>query len=119
MRRAAAELGFNKRNPTIIAAINELVRRRKAMQVMHPSMPMQCNFDEFVDALRSVLNDTTSERGMRHIFVQFADPATKTITLHSLRNVARELREDMSHEDVHHMLQKGASDNDEITFDDF
>ena len=80
---------------------------------------MKVTFEEFLDALLNNLNDTSTESGVRNIFTMFADPETDSITLHSLRDVARELREDMSHEDVHHMLLRAASNGEEINFEEF
>ena len=118
MRSAAINLGLKNKNPTIMSAIQDLINDEKKTKTKSQTT-LRCSFDEFVNALLNHLNDTHTERGIREIFSQFADPDTETITLHSLRDVARELHEDMSHEDVHHMLLRGASNNEFITFDDF
>jgi len=47
------------------------------------------------------------------------DDKTGTINIHNLRRVAKELGETMSTEELKEMLERAASNGDEITFEDF
>ena len=49
----------------------------------------------------------------------FDDDRSSTINIHNLRRVAKELGETMSAYELKEMLQRAASNENEITFDDF
>ena len=58
------------------------------------------DFDQFVDALLNNIGNTQNKQGVQRIFELFSDEDTSTITIHSLRGVARELGEQMSADEI-------------------
>ena len=77
--------------------------------------PVTIDFDQFLNALMNHLGDTQSAEGARRIFEVFVEEDSKVITMHSLRGVARELGEEMSADEIQQMLQRAASNGEEIT----
>ena len=78
------------------------------------------DFEQFKETLLNNLGNTQTTEGVHRIFELFttdADP--KNITLQSLRAVAKELDKKMSSEDLSEMLQRAASNGENITFEDF
>ena len=114
MKTAAINMGLKKANPTIYAVCKQLTDL-DAKGKTHKMV----DFDQFFEAILNHLGDTTSDIGRRNIFDQLKEPSEQNINIHSLRGVARELQEDMSHEDIHMMLQRAASNGEEITYEDF
>ena len=112
MRQAAQSLGLKKANPTVYGAVMELTRPRAAGQA---EGPVTIDFDQFLNALMNHLGDTQSAEGARRIFEVFVEEDSKVITMHSLRGVARELGEEMSADEIQQMLQRAASNGEEIT----
>ena len=54
----------------------------------------------FVEALVNNLGNTQSKQGVQRIYELFRDDESSTITIHSLRGVARELGEQMSADEI-------------------
>ena len=77
------------------------------------------NFDQFLDAITDKLGNKETRQGIARIFELFDDDRPQSITIHNLRRVAKELGETMSAEELKEMLERAASNGDEITFDDF
>jgi Ca2+-binding EF-hand superfamily protein len=65
------------------------------------------------------LGNKETKGGIQRIFELFDDDRTNSINIHNLRRVAKELGETMSAEELKEMLERAASNGDEITFDDF
>ena len=100
-------LGFEKKNPTIYAMIADLDTHENAGGI---------NFDKFLDSITDKLGNKESREGIYRIFQLFDDDNTGTINVHNLR---RELGETMSADELKEMLERAASNGDEITFEDF
>ena len=62
---------------------------------------------------------TESREGITRIFELFDDDRSATINIHNLRRVAKELGETMSADELREMLERAASNGEEITFEDF
>jgi Ca2+-binding EF-hand superfamily protein len=78
------------------------------------------DFDTFVEAINNKLGDKETKDGIRRIFNLFIDdPQQETITLSSLRRIARELGEQMSNDELKDMLERASSNGTELTFDEF
>lgn len=103
-------LGFEKKNPTIYAMIADLDTHENSGGI---------NFDKFLDSITDKLGNKESREGIHRIFQLFDDDNTGTINVHNLRRVAKELGETMSADELKEMLERAASNGDEITFEDF
>jgi Ca2+-binding EF-hand superfamily protein len=81
---------------------------------------IQLNPQDFVDAINNKLGDKESKEGIERIFNLFIDdPNQETITLNSLRRIARELGEQMSSEELQELLERASSNGKELTFEEF
>ena len=113
LKAAMQSLGFDTKNPTIFQMISELdtPESQKAGGI---------NFDTFVEAINNKLGDKETKDGIRRIFNLFIDdPQQETITLASLRRIARELGEQMSNDELKDMLERASSNGTELTFEEF
>jgi Ca2+-binding EF-hand superfamily protein len=110
LKAAMQSLGFEQKNPTIYAMIADLDTHENAGGI---------NFDQFLDAITDKLGNKETRQGIARIFELFDDDRTQSINIHNLRRVAKELGETMSAEELKEMLERAASNGDEITFDDF
>ena len=103
-------LGFEKKNPTIYSMIADLDTHENADGI---------NFENFLDAITDKLGNKESREGIARIFDLFDDDKSTSINIHNLRRVAKELGETMSAEELKEMLERAASNGDEISFEDF
>merc|ERR1711976_222334 len=113
LKAAMQSLGFDNKNPTIFQLIAELDTNEAAKRG-------GIDFDTFVEAINNKLGDKETKEGIRRIFDLFIDdPNSDTITLASLRRIARELGEQMANEELKDMLERASSNGTELTFDEF
>lgn len=107
LKAAMQSLGFENKNPTIYQMIADLEKEGQDI-----------DFDQFLDAITSKLGDKETRNGINKIFDLFAENQ-EAITLNNLKRVAKELGETMSAEELQEMLERAASNNQEITREDF
>jgi centrin-1 len=113
LKAAMQSLGFDTKNPTIFQLIAEL-------DTPEVSKRGGIDFDSFVEAINNKLGDKETKEGIRRIFELFIDdPNQETITLASLRRIARELGEQMSNDELKDMLERASSNGTELTFEEF
>jgi centrin-1 len=112
LKAAMQSLGFDSKNPTIFHLISEL-------DTPEASKRGGVDFETFLQAINDKLGDKESEEGLRRIFNLFVDDNQDTITLSSLKKIAKELGENMSHEDLQDMLARASSNGTELTFQEF
>ncbi len=113
LKAAMQSLGFDSKNPTIFQLIADLDTPEAAKNG-------GIDFDNFVEAINDKLGDKESKEGIRRIFDLFIDdPNSDTITLNSLKKIARELGENMTAEELKDMLERASSNGTELTFDEF
>lgn len=113
LKAAMQSLGFDTKNPTIFQLIADLdtPEALKAGGI---------DFDSFVEAINNKLGDKETKEGIRRIFDLFIDdPDSDTITLNSLKKIARELGENMTTEELKDMLERASSNGTELTFEEF
>ena len=113
LKAAMQSLGFDNKNPTIYQIIADL-------DTPDNTKRGGVDFDIFVDSINNKLGDKETREGIRRIFDLFVDdPNADTITLHSLRRIARELGEQMSEEELKEMLERASNNGHELTFEEF
>lgn len=113
LKAAMQSLGFDSKNPTIFQLIADLDTPENAKNG-------GIVFQDFVDAINNKLGDKETKEGIERIFNLFIDdPNQDTITLNSLRRIARELGEQMSSEELQELLERASSNSKELTFDEF
>ena len=113
LKAAMQSLGFDSKNPTIFQLIADLDTPEAAKNG-------GIDFDNFVEAINNKLGDKESKEGIRRIFDLFIDDTNSdTITLNSLKKIARELGENMTAEELKDMLERASSNGTELTFDEF
>ena len=110
LKAAMQSLGFESKNPTIYQMIADLDVQDNSNGI---------NFDQFLDAITAKLGNKETKEGIARIFDLFDDDKSGTINLNNLKRVAKELGETMSTEELKEMLERAASNGDEITFEDF
>lgn len=108
LRAAMQSLGFESKNPTIYSMIADLDRLGSSI-----------DFDQFLDAITEKLGDKETRNGIEKIFELFDDDRSGSINLNNLRRVAKELGETMSVDELNEMLERAASNGNEITREDF
>lgn len=113
LKAAMQSLGFDSKNPTIYSLIADL-------DTPEAERNGGINFDDFVDAINQKLGDKESKEGIRRIFDLFIDdPNADTITLSSLKKIAKELGENMTDEELKDMLERASQNGVELTFEEF
>ena len=113
LKSAMQSLGFDTKNPTIFQLIADLDTPENAKRG-------GIDFDSFVEAINNKLGDKETKEGIQRIFNLFIDdPNQNTITLSSLRRIARELGEQMSNEELKDMLERASSNGTELSFEEF
>jgi Ca2+-binding EF-hand superfamily protein len=112
LKAAMQSLGFDSKNPTIFQLIAE-------MDTPDVAKKGGIDFDNFLQAINDKLGDKESEEGLRRIFGLFLEDGQETITVSSLKKIAKELGENMSHEDLVDMLARASSNGVELTFTEF
>ena len=108
LKAAMHSLGFEKKSPTVYEMISDLEERGH-----------EVDFDEFLDAISSKLGNRETREGIDRIFDLFDDDKTGSINLNNLKCVAKELGETMTVDELREMLSRAASNNEEITREDF
>jgi len=113
LKAAMQSLGFDSKNPTIFQLIADLDTPEAAKKG-------GIDFESFVNAINDKLGDKETRDGIRRIFDLFIDdPNSDTITLSSLKRIAKELGEQMGQEDLKDMLERASQNGTELTFDEF
>ena len=110
LKAAMQSLGFESKNPTIFQMIADLDTAETAGGI---------NFEQFLDAITAKLGNKETKEGIARIFELFDDDRSGSVNIHNLRRVAKELGETMSTEELKEMLERAASNGEEITFEDF
>ena len=110
LKAAMQSLGFESKNPTIYSMIADLDTLENQGGI---------NFDQFLDAITAKLGNKETKEGIARIFDLFDDDKTGNINIHNLRRVAKELGETMSTDELKEMLERAASNGEEISFEDF
>lgn len=79
----------------------------------------EVDFDDFIEAISNKLGNKETKEGINRIFDLFDEDKTNTINLSNLKKVSKELGENLSTEELREMLKRAASDEKEISREDF
>ena len=109
LRAAMQSLGFEAKNQTIYQMITDLDKNKNN----------SIDFEEFLDMMTARMSDKDSRDDIAKVFRLFDDDNSGVITLRNLRRVAKELGETMTVEELQEMLERAASDGNEISSEDF
>jgi centrin-1 len=113
LKAAMQSLGFDTKNPVIYQLIADLDTPENAKKG-------GIDFNTFVEAINDKLGDRSSREGIKRIFQLFIDdPSQDTISLSSLKRIAKELGEQMSADELRDMLERASSNGQELSFDEF
>jgi Ca2+-binding EF-hand superfamily protein len=113
LKAAMQSLGFDTKNPVIYQLIADLDTPENAKKG-------GIDFNTFVEAINDKLGDRSSKDGIKRIFQLFIDdPSQDTITLSSLKRIAKELGEQMNADELRDMLERASSNGQELSFDEF
>ena len=113
LKAAMQSLGFDTKNPTIFQMIAEL-------DTTEAQKKGGIDFDHFVEAINDKLGDKETRQGIERIFNLFIDdPSNDTITLTSLRRIAKELGEQMSSDELKDMLERASNNGTDLTLEEF
>ena len=110
LKAAMHSLGFEAKNPTIYSMIAELDTHENANGI---------NFEQFLNAITDKLGNKETRDGIFRIFQLFDEEKNGSVNIHNLRRVAKELGETMSPQELQEMLERAASNGEQITFEDF
>ena len=72
-----------------------------------------------MDAISKKLGNRETKEGIDRIFDLFDDDKSGYISLNNIKRVAKELGETLSTEELKEMIQRAASNGDEISREDF
>jgi centrin-1 len=107
------QLGYDTKNPAIYKLIAEFDTPERMKKG-------GLDFDSFVNVIDTKLGDKDSKDGLKKIYELFSDDGTSgTITIDSLKKIANELGENMSHEELKDLIEKATDGGFELKFEEF
>ncbi len=109
LKAAMENLGYKKTSKMVYQMIESLGKAKK-----------EITFPDFLDLMTAKISDTDSRDDVMKVFKIFDQDSTNFITIENLRQVAQELGETMSEEELTEMITRADSDGDgKINFEDF
>ena len=109
MAIAMKELKFDESEPVIYDLITELEAENKD----------GLTYDDFVDRLTEKLQDRESQKSTERVFQLFTEDPKGTVNFEVLKKVAEITGDNTSEEDLKKLIKSGASDGENIPYDEF
>ena len=109
MAIAMKELKFDESEPVIYDLITELEAENKD----------GLTYDDFVDRLTEKLQDRESQKATERVFQLFTEDPKGTVNFEVLKKVAEITGDNTSEEDLKKLIKSGASDGENIPYDEF
>ena len=106
---AMKELKFDENEPVIYDLMSELESENQG----------SLSYDDFVDRLTEKLQDRESQKATERVFDLFVEDPKGTITFEVLKKVAAETGDNTSDEDLQRLIKSGASNGNDIPYDEF
>ena len=109
MAIAMKELKFDESEPVIYDLITELEAENKD----------GLTYDDFVDRLTEKLQDRESQKATERVFQLFTEDPKGTVNFEVIKKVAEITGDNTSEEDIKKLIKSGASDGENIPYDEF
>ena len=109
MAIAMKELKFDESEPVIYELTVELESETKT----------GLTYDEFVEKLTNKLQDRESERSTERSYELFVEDSKGTLDYNVLKRVANNIGDQTSDEDLQRLIKSGASNGNDIPYDEF
>ena len=106
---AMKELKFDESEPVIYDLMAELEQETKT----------GITYDEFIEKLTAKLRDRESERATERVYELFVEDPKGTLNYEVLKKVAKEVGDETSDEDLQRLIKNGASNGNDISYDEF
>ena len=106
---AMKELKFDQSEPVVYDIISEI----------ESETSNGITYDEFVDKLTAKLQDRESEKATERVFDLFVEDPKGTVTYEVLKKVHQDIGEDASEEDLKRLIKSGASNGNDIPYEEF
>ena len=106
---AMKELKFDQSEPVVYDIISEIESENTT----------GITFDEFVDKLTAKLQDRESEKATERVFDLFVENPKGTVTYEVLKKVHENIGEDASEDDLRRLIKSGASNGNDIPYEEF
>lgn len=110
LKEAMAALGYEAKNQTIYQMISNL----------EVDGHTELDFKEFLDLMTARMSEKDSKEDIKKIFRLFDEDNTGYITTNNLKQVAKDLGENIDEVEIREMIERADSDGDgRVTFEDF
>ena len=106
---AMKELKFDENEPVVYDIVSEI-----ESETQNP-----VSYDDFVDKLTEKLQDRESQKATERVFDLFVEDPKGTLTYEVLKKVAVETGDNASDEDLRRLIKNGASNGNDIPYDEF
>lgn len=108
LKQAMISMNFKQKSPIVFEMICQLEKYGRNI-----------SFDEFLEEISKQLGNREDREGIDKIFDLFDEEKKGVISVNNMRKVAKELGENLSAEEISEMVQRAASNGQEITREDF
>ena len=113
LKATLEQLGYDTKNPAIYQLIAEFDTPERMKKG-------GLDFDSFLNVIDTKLGDKDSKDGLKKIYELFSDDGTSgSVTVDSLKKIANELGENMSHEELRELIEKASVNGFELKFEEF
>ena len=106
---AMKELKLDESEPIIYDLIEELDSEIKT----------GLTYDDFVEKLTAKLQDRESQRSTERAYELFVEDPKGTLNFQALKKVANDIGDQTSDEDLQRLIKNGASNGNDISYDEF
>ena len=106
---AMKELKFDQSEPVVYDIISEIESENST----------GLTYDEFVDKLTEKLQDRESDKATERVFDLFVEDPKGTVTYEVLKKVHEDIGEDASEDDLRRLIKSGASNGNDIPYEEF
>ena len=106
---AMKELKFDQSEPVVYDIIAEIESEVKDRII----------YDDFVELLTEKLQDRESQKATERVFDLFVEDPKGTVTFEVLKKVHQDIGEEASDEELRRLIKNGASNGNDIPYDEF